>query len=132
MGMLTKRSRGLTAFTAVLRARISSFPLGDVHWPNPTGWEVSCSRLHGCSAAVDPRALFAVSNVRSLAVSPRFCTRYPEDPIAAAKVDAVIDCMFDIQAAIRPSIYETSAQRKVTYPIVAAPASADFSRLSTS
>ena len=39
--------------------------------------------------------------------------RYPEDPIAAGKVDAVIDCMFDIQAAIRPSIYETNAQRKV-------------------
>lgn len=32
----------------------------------------------------------------------------------AAKCDAVIDCMFDIQAAIRPSIYETNAQRKVS------------------
>ncbi|CAN0017992.1 unnamed protein product [Ectocarpus sp. 12 AP-2014] len=39
---------------------------------------------------------------------------YPSDPIAAAKVDAVIDCMFDIQAAIRPSIYETNAQRKLS------------------
>ncbi|CAM9967048.1 unnamed protein product, partial [Pylaiella littoralis] len=38
---------------------------------------------------------------------------YPENPIAAGKVDAVIDCMFDIQAAIRPSIYETNAQRKL-------------------
>lgn len=51
---------------------------------------------------------------RIISVSPRFCTRYPEHPIAAGKVDAVIDCMFDIQAAIRPSIYETNAQRKVT------------------
>lgn len=30
-------------------------------------------------------------------------------------MDAVIDCMFDIQAAIRPSIYETNAQRKVGF-----------------
>lgn len=44
-----------------------------------------------------------------------FLKRYPENPIAAGKVDAVIDCMFDIQAAIRPSIYETNAQRKVSY-----------------
>lgn len=39
---------------------------------------------------------------------------YPEDPVRAAKCDAVIDCMFDIQAAIRPSIYETNAQRKLS------------------
>lgn len=40
-------------------------------------------------------------------------TRYPDNPIAAGQVDAVIDCMFDIQASIRPSIYETNSQRKV-------------------
>eukprot|EP00904_Undaria_pinnatifida_P005905 jgi/Undpi1/2444/HiC_scaffold_13.g05825.m1 len=39
---------------------------------------------------------------------------YPEDLVRAAKCDAVIDCMFDIQAAIRPSIYETNAQRKLS------------------
>ncbi|CAM9116841.1 unnamed protein product [Discosporangium mesarthrocarpum] len=37
---------------------------------------------------------------------------YPSDPIKAAKCDAVIDGMIDIQAAIRPSIYETNPLRK--------------------
>ncbi|CAM9405255.1 unnamed protein product [Chrysoparadoxa australica] len=37
---------------------------------------------------------------------------YPEDALAAAQCDAVIDGMIDIQMAIRPTIYEKNLQRR--------------------